>query len=148
MNKRILFLSITLGMFSSSSLAEVWQSMSKKQIEQAFVNKTWTTVGLSRVNGKTMPNNTFTGHLDDQGHFSAKFSQPINNGPQSDQGTYQIQDSGKVCMRFRHWNEAKEFCTHVYQTQDAYIVVGVENKLHNVILKVDVKPGSQIENNR
>jgi hypothetical protein len=136
---------LALLALSSASFADVWVSMTKPEVENAFVNKTWSSFGIFRVNGRTIANNTFIGHFDNQGHFYGKFIHPIKKGPQTDQGSYQIQDTGKICMKFQHWDEAKEFCTHVYQTKDAYIIVGTENILHTVVLKQDVKSANALE---
>lgn len=144
MKKQMGFLLTSLLAFSSISLANPWQSMTKAEVEHAFVNKTWTTVGLTRINDKTMPGNTFTGHWDNKGYFYGKFSEPLKKGPQKDEGTYQVKANGEVCLKFSNWNEGKEFCDYIYQTKDAYVAVGVEDLLHTVILKEDVKSGNQM----
>jgi len=53
------------------------QSMSKKQVQQAFINKTLISIPTDNLNGKTI-HNTFTMFLDDKGVIYGKMKAQIS----------------------------------------------------------------------
>lgn len=119
---------------SSAGFAATLTSMSKSQLEQAFVNKTVTSVSSARLNG-TVVDNTFMATLDAQGHITGKFVNKPDNAPQTDTGVYKIADNGTMYVTWKNWEGAKELCVNFYETKNAYIAIGCNNEFHTAFIK-------------
>lgn len=129
---------------SSMATAATLNSISKDQIRQAFVNNTFTSVAVNHLNEASI-DNTFTGYMNNAGKIWGMFSRKPKAAPQVDAGTYTIKDDGSLCLTWKHWWNGKEFCVYAYDTENAYIMVGTNNKFHTVFLKSAIKSGKHIK---
>lgn len=129
---------------SSLTLGTTLHSMSKKEVEQAFVNKTATTIPVANLNEHAI-SNTFTGAFDDKGNAIAKFAHKPENGPQSDKGHYRIAEDGTMYITWQHWNDSKEFCIHVYDTKNAYVIIDCKNVFHTAFMKDAIQSGNHVK---
>jgi len=143
MKKTAAVLLAALMVTSSVSFAATLSSQSKDQVQQTFVNKTFTSLPMPFL-GQPI-NNIFTGYMDDQNKIWGKFAQlPQNNVPQVDQGVYTMKDDGQLCITWQHWMNAKEICVYTYETNNAYLIVSNDNNFHVAFMKSAVQPGRQI----
>ena len=138
MKKTAIALGAALIAVSSLGFAATLNSLDKDQVKQAFVNKTYTSIGITHLNDQSI-HDIFVGSMDDMGKIHGKFSHAPPQGPQSDEGVYTIKDDGQICITWQHWQQNKEFCVYVYGTNNAYVLVDVNNTFHTVFLKTDVK---------
>ena len=142
--KKYLFGGLGALAISSVAMAATLNSISKDQVQHAFVDNTYTSVPISQLND-TAIDNTFTGYMNNAGKTWGVFLHKPKQGPQMDEGTYTIKDDGSVCLTWKHWYDGKEFCVYVYDTENAYILVGTNNKFHTVFLKSAFKSGKHIK---
>lgn len=144
MKKQFVVLFAALIGISSFSFAATLNSADKSQVTQAWVNKTFTSVPVAHMGDQSL-DNTFIGSLDDQGHIWGKFKKKLANQPQVDQGSYTIKDDGQLCLTWKHWNNAKEFCVYTYNTDNAYIIVDTTNNFHTVFMKSQIQEGNKLK---
>lgn len=135
--KKTMILFATLAL-CPLSFAATLNSIDKDQVKQAFVNKTFSSASKYELDDQVITD-VFTGSMDDQGNIHGKFAHKPPQGPQEDQGVYTIKDDGQLCITWQHWQGHKEFCVYTYNTENAYILVGVNNRFHIVFLKDDIK---------
>ncbi|HEV2613945.1 MAG TPA: hypothetical protein VGV92_04475 [Gammaproteobacteria bacterium] len=145
MKKPLLLISF-LGLFGLSSLsfAETLHSMSKSQLEQAFINKTAVSIATDNLNGRTI-NNTFSMFLDGKGNILGRMSVKPDNEPQADQGTYSIKSNGTLYITWQHWDGAKKLCGHMFNTKNAYVAVDCADIFHTAFMKEDIALGNQLK---
>lgn len=134
---------LTLMAMSFASFASTLTSMSKAQVEQAFIDKTITSIPAARLNG-VPTDNTFMASLDAQGKVMGKFVNKPTNAPQADIGVYKIADDGSMYVTWQSWEGAKELCVKFYDTQNAYIVISCANEFHTVFMKNAIQSGNQL----
>ncbi len=80
---------LLLCLLPSACFAASLHSMSKVQIEKAFINKTYTSIPVDNLNGKTV-NNSNTIYLNGKGHVIGKMGIKPKHEPQIDTGSYSI----------------------------------------------------------
>lgn len=129
---------------SSLSLGATLNSINQDQFKQAFIEKTFTAISTSQLNGKEI-NNGITVYIADKGKIKGKFTDKPTNGPQTDQGVYSIKDDGMVCITWQHWFNGKEECVYAYNTQNAYIMVDNNNIFHFSIMKFAIQSGDNLK---
>lgn len=128
---------------SSVGFAATLNSISKDQVKQAFVNKTYVSISTAQVNGKTVEN-SFTGYMDDQGKTWGKFTRKPADAPQADQGTYVIKDNGLLCLTWQHWMGGKQFCVYAYETTNSYLIISDDNVFHTAFMKNKMQAGKHL----
>ncbi len=117
--------------------------MSKSQVQQAFVNKTFTSIATDNLNGRTI-NNTFSMYLDSKGNIWGKMSQKPANEPQTDQGVYTIKSDGSMNITWHHWDNKKELHALYFETKNAYVAVGKDQMFHTVFMKEAIQSGNHL----
>ncbi len=128
---------------SATGFASTLTSMSKVEVQQAFVGKTVTSIPTARLNGAPI-DNTFTASLDAQGNVMGKFANQPTNAPQTDTGVYKIADDGSMTVTWKNWEGAKEICVQFYNTQNAYVAISCANEFHTVFMKSAIQAGNQL----
>jgi len=118
--------------------------MNKTQFEQAFVNKTFTSIATDNLNGRTI-DNTFSMFLDNQGNIWGKMSHKPVNEPQTDQGTYSVGKDGTFYITWQHWDGAKQLCGYVFETKNAYISVDCNQVFHTAFMKAAAQSGNHLK---
>lgn len=119
-------------------------SINRDQFKEAFVDKTFTAISTSELNGKEI-NNRVTVYVGNKGKIKGKFSDKPANSVQIDQGVYKIKDDGMICITWQHWFNAKEECVYAYNTQNSYIMVDNNNIFHFSIMKFAIKSGDNLK---
>ena len=142
MKKLILATAILLS-FSTISMANSLQSLDKSSVKSLLDNKTITTISLTTLNGKTQ-DNVFTGYLSQDGKTNGSFASAPANQPQTDTGTWKVNDDGQLCMAWQHWNNAKEFCMSLYKTNNSIIFINQQNKLESVVMLDKIRSGNKM----
>lgn len=139
----LLIISIMSLAMSSLSFAATLTSMHKTQFEQAFINKTFTSIATDNLNGRTI-DNTFSMFLDNHGNIWGKMSHKPANEPQTDKGIYSVKDDGTFYITWQHWDGAKQLCGHIFETENAYISVDCNNVFHTTFMKATVQSGNHL----
>ncbi|MHB1948304.1 MAG: DUF995 domain-containing protein [Gammaproteobacteria bacterium] len=142
MKKLILATAILLS-FSTVSMANSLQSLDKSKVKSLLDNKTITTISLTTLNGKTQ-DNVFTGYFSKDGKTNGSFASAPENQPQTDEGTWKVNDDGQLCMTWQHWNHAKEFCMSLYKTKNSIIFINQHDKLESVVMLDKIKSGNKM----
>jgi len=137
-------ISLILTTASSLSFGATLNSMTKEQIKQSFINKTFVSIATDNLNGRTIEN-TFSMYLDDKGNMLGKMSLKPKNEPQTDKGIYKILEDGSVLLTWQHWDGAKELCAHFFETQNAYLAVSCDNVFHTVFMKEAIQSGKHLK---
>ncbi len=142
---KIILVSILTFSLSSLGYSATLQSLNKQQFEQAFINKTATSVGTVQVDG-TPINTPFSMFLDNHGHIWATLvAQPSTTEiPQSDEGTYTLGRDGSLYIKWNHWFQSQRLCAHIFNTQNGYVVVGCNNVFQTVFMKNSIVSGKTI----
>ena len=144
MKKTTIIVFSALIAISSLSIGATLHSLSKGQVEQAFINKTAISIATDNLNGRTI-DNTFSEFLDEQGKILGKMAQKPANEPQSDKGIYSITDDGTLHITWDHWDGGKPLCGHFYNTQNAYIAVDCDNVFHTAFMKSAIRSGNHLQ---
>ncbi|MFI5343997.1 MAG: hypothetical protein ACHQUC_07235 [Chlamydiales bacterium] len=139
---KILFASFLF--ISSSSYGAMLQSMTKDQMERAFINKTCVSVPIDNLNGQTI-HNTFSIYVDNQGTITGKMSLKPKDEPQTDKGAYTIGNDGIMYITWQHWDSGKQLSAVFFETVNAYIGIDSDNIFHTVFMKEDIQSGNQLE---
>lgn len=126
------------------SLGVTLNSMSKTEVEQAFINKTFTSIPTDNLNGRDIANSNAV-FLDDQGHALSKMSIKPANQPQFDTGVYSIKNDGTLLIKWKHWDNGKQLCFHIFDTQNAYLSIDCGNVFHSAFMKASIKAGNQLK---
>ena len=142
--KKLITIFCSLLVISQLVFGATLTSMSKEQIEQAFVNKTFTSVPTDNLNGRTI-DNTFSMFLDDKGNMWGKMAHQPTNEPQTDRGTYNIASDGTIYFTWQHWDGAKKLCGHIFETKNSYISVDCSNVFHTVFMKDAAQSGNKLK---
>ena len=129
---------------SSMAAAATLNSINKDQVQQAFVNNTFTTASVVHPTAFSI-NNSFTGYMSSDGKIWGMFMHKPKKLPQVDQGTYVIKDDGALCMTWKHWHDAKEFCVYIYNAENAYLLVTTDNMFDTAFLKTSIKTGKHMK---
>ena len=143
MKKTITLFSFITIITSSLCSAAVLHSLDKTQFEKTFVNKTFISIPIDNLNGRTI-DNTFSIYLDNKGNVWGKMSHKPANEPQIDKGVYKVTNDGTFYIIWQHWDGAKKLCGHVFNTQNAYISVDCKNVFHTVFMKETYQTGNHI----
>lgn len=128
---------------STWSFGSTLNSMNKTQLEQAFINKTLTSIPTDNLNGRTI-NNTDSVFLDAQGNIQSKMAHKPANAPQADKGVYSIEDNGTLHITWQHWDDAKPLCFHIFNTKNAYIAIDCADVFHSAFMKAAVQSGNHL----
>src|SRR3990167_2057081 len=134
--KIILFCAST--MISTLCFSATLHSMTKIQVDNAFLNKTLKSIPTDNLNGKTI-NNTFSIFMDEKGHVLGKMSLKPSDEPKIDKGTYIIKNNGDVYITWRHWDFKKKLCAQFFETKNAYIAVDCAGIFHTVYMKASMQ---------
>lgn len=130
-------------LLSSYSYSSSITSLDKMQLQTAAINKTFSSIAIDNLNGKTI-NNIFSMYMDKHGNIFGKMSVKPANLPQYDQGTYTIDQDGTFYITWQHWDEHKKICGHLFETKDAYISIDCDNVFHTVFMKDKILLGNKI----
>lgn len=140
----ILLTAVTLLSFSSLSFAASLQSLSKEQIIQALQDKTITIVPLVTHNGQLI-NNPIIASFNKQNQINAKFSTPVDDEPQTEQGTWKVDENGMLCVTWQHWFAQKPICVFTYSFNNSLIFVNREgNKIEMLTFKINDELNNQV----
>jgi hypothetical protein len=137
-------ISTMLVTVSTLSYADTLNSMNKDQVEQAFVNKTSTSIPVIHSKGRPVAN-TISIFLDDKGNIFGKMAHKMANEPQTDKGVYTIKDDGTYYLTWQHWDDSKQFCVHFFNTKTAYVVISCTNVFHTAFMKDSFQSGNQLK---
>ena len=118
-------------------------SMTQAQVQHAFINKTIISIATDNLNGQTI-NNTNSAYLDNQGNILGKMATKPVNAPQADKGIYSVAKNGTFYIKWQHWDDAKQLCFHIFDTQNAYIVIDCNNVFHNAFMKATIQSGNHL----
>lgn len=140
--KKVFFLAVLAVFIAPLSFGATLNSVSKKQLEQAFVNKTAVSIDVEQPNG-TPISNPFAMFLDSKGKIWAIMSNQPASGPQTDEGTYTIGRDGTLYLQWQHWFQAKKLCARLFETKNSYIVLGCDNAFQTVFMKDAIQTGKQ-----
>jgi hypothetical protein len=140
--KKLLLL-ITMLAISPLALCATLQSLNKKQLNDAFVNKTAVSINYDDFHGHPL-GASFSYYLDGKGNIIGKLSQKPENEPQTDTGTYYLKADGTGYFTWKHWYGGKKICFRIFNTKNAYISVDCQNQFHTVYMKKDIQSGNQI----
>ena len=140
--KIILFCAFTT--LSTLCFGATLNSMTKMQVENAFLNKTLISIPTDNLNRKTI-NNTFSMFMDRKGHVLGKMSLRPFNEPQIDHGIYTIKNNGNVYITWQHWDFKKKLCAQFFETKNAYIAVDCTGIFHTVYMKASMQSGDHLK---
>lgn len=145
MKKFGIFLFATLFTICSFAYAaNHFSPMTQSDVMNAFKDKTLPTVSFAMLNGKLVPN-SFTGYFAADGKATGHFaSPPQNNVPQDDEGTWTVKADGSFCATWQHWFNAKEFCTHVYDAKNSFILIDLDGEFTALVMKDQIQSGNQL----
>lgn len=118
-------------------------AMSKDDVNNAFADKTITTISASTLNGKVM-NNTFTGYFSKDGKAMGSFGTKPDNDPQTDTGTWKVNSDGMFCYKWDHWDAGKEKCVALYKLKNGILVINSDGGFESMILSEQMKSGNQM----
>ncbi|MEO8402658.1 MAG: hypothetical protein ABI597_12875 [Gammaproteobacteria bacterium] len=138
-----LLISILLFSMSSISFAGSLSPANKATATSALTDKTITTISAATLDGKVI-SDSFTGYFGKDGKVTGKFVNKPADGPQSDQGSWNVKSDGKVCVTWEHWNEAKEKCVNFYKLNNAFLILNKNNGFESLVLYSDMKSGNQM----
>ena len=141
--KKNMMICCLLAINSSWVFGTALTSMSKEQIKQNIINKTFTSIPTDNLNGKTI-DNTFSMFMDNDGKVYGKMSHKPTDEPQTDAGIYSISKDGTVYFTWQHWDGAKKLCFNVFQTQNTYLSIGCDHVFHTAFMKADVQNGNHL----
>ncbi|MDF1796310.1 MAG: hypothetical protein P1U63_07230 [Coxiellaceae bacterium] len=141
--KSKLFLILVMLLVPLVGFCSVLHAMSKAAIENAFFNKTYTSIPVDNLDGKTV-NNSNTIYLDGKGHVVGEMGIKPKSEPKIDAGSYKISNDGAVTIQWAHWDFKSKLCFRMYQTKNAYISISCQNVFHSVFMKSAVKFGNHI----
>ncbi len=127
---------------SPLSFAATLNSISQKQFQTAFVNKTAATIGEEKLNGNPI-NNPFAIYMDDHGKIWARMAYKPTSAPQEDEGTYTIGKDGTLYLQWNHWFKSKKLCARFYDAKNAYIVLGCDGTFQTIFMKDAIMAGKQ-----
>jgi len=144
MRKFIAISLTTILVGGTSCFALTLNSLNKEQFIKAFVNKTSVSIATDNLNGRTIEN-TFSMFLDDKGNVIGKMSHKPADEPQTDKGSYLIDEDGTAYMTWQHWDGGKKLCFHAFDTANAYVNVDCDNVFHTVFMKDAVKSGNHLK---
>ena len=118
-------------------------SMSKLQIEAAFFNKTYISIPVDNLDGKTV-NDSNTIYLDGKGVVVGEMGIKPKHEPKIATGSYTISKDGAVYIQWKHWDFKKRLCFHLYETNNAYVSIDCHNVFHSVFMKSARQLGNHI----
>ncbi|WED44608.1 hypothetical protein [Legionella cardiaca] len=144
MKKFIAIILTTMLVGEASCFAATLNALNKEQFINAFVNKTSISIATDNLNGRTIEN-TFSMFMDEQGTVIGRMSHKPANEPQTDKGSYSIDDDGTAYITWQHWDGGKKLCFHAFDTANAYINVGCDNVFHTAFMKEAIKSGNHLK---
>ncbi len=138
-------LGVGLMMFVSSvSYGASLQALDKEQVKKLFENHTLTTISTITLNNK-LAKNTFTGFFGKDGKMTGQLASKPDTYPQGDKGVWKVKDNGELCVKWDHWEAAKEVCMEIYQTKNMAIFVNVATgKFESAAVLDHFKEGDQM----
>lgn len=144
MKKLTLFIAATTLISCSLSFAGTLHSLTAKQLKRHFINKTFVSVPIDNLNGKTI-HNTFSMYLDGKGTIFGTMSLKPKNEPRKDQGKYSISKKGVLFITWDNWDGKKKLAAEIYNTKNAYLAIGRNHVFHTIFMKSSVKNGNQLK---
>ncbi len=147
MKKLSPLLFLALMTVSSVTLASSINSMSKAEVEKTFIDKTFTSIAVSRLNSNPT-DNTFVGTLDSKGNIMGKFVNKPSSAPQTDTGVYKINNDGSMYITWKNWEGGKEMCVKFYNTKNDYLAMGCDNEFHTAFPKNAFQSGDQLNSQK
>jgi hypothetical protein len=141
---QIIIAFITFIATSSLSFGATLNSMNKTQMEQAFINKTITSIATGNLKGLAVDNSNSV-FFDDHGNILGKWTNKPADEPQRDKGVYSIKNDGTLYIIWQHWDGAKQICFHIFNTKNAYISVNCANVFDTAFIKKAIKSGNHLK---
>lgn len=121
MKKYTILSAALLSLTTLPSFSNSLHALNKAETLKLLSGNTITTP-VSKIQGEVV-NNTFTGYFSKDGKMQAKFSNPLQNEPQADEGTWVIGRSGTFCVTWQHWGANKPHCMSFYKLVNGYVLV-------------------------
>ncbi len=129
---------------SQLSYSASMQSLDKEKVTKSFENHTLTTISTVTLNGK-LAKNTFTGYFAKDGKMTGQLANKPDALPQGDKGTWKVKDNGELCVKWDHWESAKEVCMDIYETKNMLIFINVATgKFESAAVLEHFKEGDQM----
>lgn len=136
-------LSLSILFLSTSSFAVSLTPLDKSAATAELSGKTITTISAATLDGKVI-SDSFTGYFSQDGKVKGKFVKKPAEGPVADEGTWKVNDDGKVCVTWSHWNHAQEKCVDFYKLANALLIVNGDNGFESLVLTRDIKSGNHV----
>ena len=138
---RIALFSLVTLLISPLSFGATLQSISKKEFEHVFVNKTATSIGTVQSDGNFI-NIPFSMYMDNHGKIWATLdTNSATDIPKTDEGTYTIGKDGTLYLKWNHWFKSQRLCAHLFNAKDGYLVLGCNNVFQTVFMKNEIASG-------
>lgn len=144
MRKPLVLFAFLILSVTNLSLAASLNSMTKTQMEKAFLEKTVTASSIEFVEGKPVPN-TFSMYMGSHGNITAKLAEKPKNEQQMDKGYYIIKEDGTLRIQWENWDKGKELCFHIYDTKNAYVSITCAGEFAMAYLKTSVQPDNHLK---
>lgn len=144
MQKPLALFSFLILSATNLSFATNLNSMTKSQMEKAFLDKTVTASSIEFVDGKPVPN-TFSMYMDSHGNITAKLAEKPKNEQQMDKGHYIIKEDGTLTVQWENWDKGTELCFHIYDTKNAYVSITCTGEFAMAYLKTSVQSNNHLK---
>lgn len=141
--KKLLSLSILFLSTSSLVFAGSLKPLDKSAATAELSDKTITTISAATLDGKVI-SDRFTGYFSKDGKAKGKFAAKPAEGPDADEGSWKVNDDGKVCVTWNHWNHGQEKCVDFYKLSNALLIVNDSNGFESLVLSRDIKSGDHV----
>lgn len=125
--------------------SDTLKPMSKDQTTKVFSDKTIKTISAATIDN-TVIADSFMGYVSKDGKLTGKFAQKPNGQPEDDTGTWKVDDHGRFCFKWEHWDKGQERCVTMYELSNSYLVVNDKKGFESLILKKDISNGNQLSN--
>lgn len=125
----------------STSWAQTLTRMSKPEILDQVIDKTFTTISTTTLNHH-MLDNRFTGYFGKDGQAWGQFSHKPVGDYQSDTGHWTIKPNGDFCCTWTHWSNSKEVCASFYKLNNGVLIITANQDFETMILNKDIRSGS------
>ena len=142
---KIKFLNTLICMlFASVGFAETMQSLPKDKVVEIVKGNTLTTFPVVTLD-KEQLSNTWTGYFAEDGKIDATFATKPATSPQSDNGTWSVDDNGLLCITWQKWVSGanNKACIYLYEVQNGYVLVNLDGSFESVFKKSSMK-GNQV----
>ena len=142
--KKKLIVFATALMTSTLSFAATLTSMTNTQVEQTFKNKTMQTIPMAMLNHQLLKNSIQI-YFGEDGKLQGRFNKTPANQSDTDTGTWSVNGTGQLCVKWTTWDNAQQTCLDVYKTDNSIIFIGANGDLNSVALDTEIMPGNDIK---